>query len=301
MRVLAHAGQPVSPHDLWSSWGMDPVVYAGLVAAAGLYLRGVRRLWATAGVGRGVARWQAAAFGAGLLVCWLALESPVDAVGSALFSGHMLQHELLAVVAAPLLVVGDPMVAVSHGLTPAWRRRLGAADRLLTGAGRSAQRGWWLAGWFLVFVTSFWVWHLPVLYNAALRNDVVHSLQHATFLVGAVGLWWCALGRHRKRNPLPGIGLLFLTVLQGTWGGALFVFATRAYYEPYVTTTEAWGLTAVEDINLGGVIMWIAGIVFIATAIVLLGSWLLSLDRRDAAGRSTGEQLGPRRAWDDAR
>ena len=299
--MLAHAGQPLSPHDVWSSWGTDPVVYAALVAAAGLYLRGLCRLWATAGVGRGVARWQATAFGAGLLVCWLALESPVDAVGSALFSGHMLQHELLAVVAAPLLVLGDPVVAVTHGLAPAWRRRLGAADRLLTGAGRSSQRGKWLAGWFLVFVTSFWVWHLPVLYNAALRNDLVHSVQHGTFLVGAVGLWWSALGRHRKRNPLPGVGLLFVTVLQGTWGGALFVFATRAYYQPYVTTTEAWGLTAVEDINLGGVIMWIAGIVFIATAVVLLGSWLLSLDRLDAAGRSAGERLGAPNAWEDGR
>ena len=281
--MLAHAGQPVSPHDLWSSWGTDPVVYAGLVAMGWLYLRGLRRLWATAGVGRGVARWQAAAFAAGLLVCWIALESPVDALGSALFSGHMLQHELLAVVAAPLLVLGDPMRTVAHGLAPVWRRRLGVADRLVTGAGSPSQRGWWLAGWFVAFVVSFWAWHVPVLYNAAVRNDVVHSLQHATFLVGALGLWWAALGRYRKRNPLPGVALLFATVLQGTWGGALFVFAVRGYYEPYLNTTEAWGLTPVDDINLGGSIMWVSGMVFIAAALFLLVTWLPALDRRDTA------------------
>ena len=283
--VIAHAGQPIAPHDLWSSWGTDPIVYSALFAVGWLYLRGLRRLWATAGVGHGVPWWRACAFLAGLAVCWVGLESPLDAAASALFSAHMLQHELLTVVGAPLLVLGDPLVAVARGLPPRWRRRLGGAERLLTGAGRPSQRGWWLAGWFGVFVASFWVWHIPGLYNAALRNDALHSLQHASFLAGALGFWWAVTGRHRHRSPLPGIALLFGAILQGAWGGLLFVFANRAYYEPYRTTTQAWGLTPLEDLSAGGAIMWTAELVLITAAAVLMGTWMASMERmqRDQA------------------
>ena len=274
LTVFAHVGQPVEPHDLWSSWGSDPVVYAGLLVVEGLYLRGLRRMWRRGGVGAGISVGRSVLFLAGLVVALLALESPIDALGTALFSGHMLQHELLAAVAAPLIVLGEPLRVIPRGVPPRWRRRIGRAERLLGGVGAKDATSRWMVSWFIAFVASFWLWHIPALYEAALRSDVVHSVQHTFFLLPALGLWWCALGPHRRRFAPLGAVLLAATAIQGTIGGVNFVFAERAYYEPYRTTTEPWGLDPVEDIALGGAIMWTAGPIFIAAAVVLFGRWL---------------------------
>lgn len=279
--LLAHAGQPATPHDLWSSWGADPVVYAGLVLAGWLYVRGLRRLWGAAGVGRGVTRSRAAAFLGGLAVCWVALESPVDALGSALFSGHMLQHELLAVVAAPLLILGEPAVVVPRGLPPPWRRRLGRIEHRLTGAGRNTATGPRYVAAFVIFAGSFWVWHVPTLYDAALRSELIHSIQHLTFLTGALVFWYAAISRRGRRNPLAGVGLGFAATIQGAWGGVLFVFSNQAVYDGYRSTTQPWGLEPVEDINLGGVIMLAAGPVFLLAVIALLVRFLTAMDTAD--------------------
>lgn len=281
--LLAHAGQPATPHDLWTSWGTDPVVYSGLLLGGWLYLRGLRRLWDAAGAGRGVSRPRAASFFVGLVVCWIALESPVDALGSALFSGHMLQHELLAVVAAPLLVLGEPAVVVPRGLPPPWRRRLGRIEHHLTGAGRPSGSGPRYVAAFLVFAGSFWVWHAPALYNAALRSDVVHSFQHATFLTGAMVFWYAAISRRGRRNPLAGVALAFGATLQGAWGGTVFVFSKQGVYDAYASTTQPWGLEPVEDTNLGGVIMLGAGPIFLVTVVALLAAYLSSMDDQEAA------------------
>lgn len=277
--VLAHAGQPVAPHDLWSSWGADPVVYAGLAFASMAYAAGLRRWWSR-GRGRGVAPWRAGCFVAGLFTAWLAVESPVDALGSSLFSAHMLQHELLVVVAAPLLVMGRPMVVMSRALPLELRRRTRRFERRLGGSRIGARRRWLVAA-LAVYVSTFWVWHVPVLYNAALRSDAIHSLQHASFLLGALAVWVGVAGVHGHRTQLEAIALLGVIALQGTWGGALFVFASRPIYEPYLDTTQPWGVDPVDDISLGGVIMCVAGLAFVLTAVVRLVSLLLSLERGD--------------------
>lgn len=281
--MLAHAGQPVTPHDLWSSWGTDPVVYTGLLLAGYLYVGGLRQLWGAAGVGRGVSRAQAASFLGGLVVCWIALESPVDALGSALFWGHMLQHELLAVIAAPLLILGDPGIVIPRGLPPRWRRRLGRAEHRLTGAGRASSTGWRYGAAFLIFVASFWVWHAPALYDAAVRSDLVHSLQHFTFLGGALVFWYAAISRRGRRNPLAGVVLIFAGLLQGAWGGMTFVFAKQPVYDAYLTTTRPWGLEPVEDLNIGGVIMLGAGPIMALAAVTLLARYLTSMEEREAS------------------
>lgn len=279
--MLAHDGLPVTPHDLWSAWGSDPFVHLAVLGVGWLYVRGLRRLWAAAGTGRGVTRTQAASFIAGLAVCWIALESPVDALGSVLFSGHMLQHELLAVVAAPLLVLGEPMIVIPRGLPPAWRRRFGRVERIVTGAGRPSSDGARLAVVFGVFLATFWIWHAPLLYDAALTSDALHSLQHLSFLTGALWLWWSAIGRRARRNPLAGVALLFGATLQGAWGAILFVFARQPLYDSYLTTTDAWGLEPVEDLRLGGIVMLAAGFVFVLGAGSLLVTWLAHQERHD--------------------
>src|SRR4051794_15444291 len=123
--ALAHPGQPPAPHDLWSAWSLDPLVVVGLVLGAALYARGVRLLWRSAGVGHGVRGWQVAANAAGILSLVVALVSPLDALGQALFAAHMAQHLVLIVVSAPLLVLGAPLLPLLWALPLGWRREIG--------------------------------------------------------------------------------------------------------------------------------------------------------------------------------
>ena len=125
--VLAHAhpGLPPEPHDLPAAWSWEPTVLLGLALGAWAYRRGVRSLWRRAGRGRGLARRRVVAFAGGMLALFLALVSPLDALGAALFSAHMVQHLLLVLVAAPLLVLGMPQTPLLWALDQPGRRRLG--------------------------------------------------------------------------------------------------------------------------------------------------------------------------------
>jgi putative membrane protein len=135
--ALAHDGNPYAPHDLWAVWGWEPWVIAGLALAAWLYGRGAYRLWQASAAGCGLRRWEAAAFGAGWLGLWVALISPIHALGNVLFSARMVQHEIIMVVAAPLLVLGRPLIPWLWGLPLPWRRGVGGMGRR-----RWVQRGW---------------------------------------------------------------------------------------------------------------------------------------------------------------
>src|SRR5207244_2547490 len=117
------------PREAWRTWSFEPGIVIPLVAAGVAYAAGVRRLWVAAGTGRGIRRAQAAAFAAGWFALVVALVSPLDAVSNLLFSAHMVQHELLMVVAAPLVVLGAPLVAVLWMLPIGWRKALTDASR----------------------------------------------------------------------------------------------------------------------------------------------------------------------------
>ncbi len=107
--ALAHGGPPPAPADLWGAWSWEPSVLLALALAAWAYARGLRALWRSAGLGRGVRTWQAAAYAGGLLTVFVALISPLDGLSSALFSAHMVQHLLLMLVAGPALILGAPL------------------------------------------------------------------------------------------------------------------------------------------------------------------------------------------------
>src|SRR5207247_10753636 len=120
-----------------SHWVFDPISLACLLASGALYVAGVSRLWARAGRGCGVRPWQFGAFAAGWIALILALLSPVAAISEVLFSVHMTQHEMLILVAAPLLVLGRPIVPFLGALSPRLRRR----------PGTWARNGSWGAPW----------------------------------------------------------------------------------------------------------------------------------------------------------
>ena len=199
--VLAHDGLPPEPHDLWTAWSRDPLVWLALAAVGGSYLRGVRALWARAGAGHGLRRWQAMAYAGGIGTLAVALLSPLDALGGALLSAHMAQHLLLIAVAAPLLVLGQPTLALLWAVPEHRRRQLGRWW-LQTPAIRSA----WavltlpLVAW-LLHTAALWAWHAPPLYQAALDVPMLHGVEHISFLGTALLFWWTALAPGPVRCP----------------------------------------------------------------------------------------------------
>jgi putative membrane protein len=234
----------------------EPGALVSLIFVSALYVRGVRALWARAGRGRGVRVWQAAAFGGGILAVVVALETPLDRLSEALFSAHMVQHLMLMLLAAPLLALGSPRIALAWSL-PATR-----LWRLIPGRPSAA---------FALHVVALWAWHVPILYDAALANGAIHAAEHASFLATGVLFWWTLL--HRGY----GLGVLYVfgMALQSTVLGALLTFAMAPWYTSHLGSTAAWGLTALEDQQLAGVIMWVpGGLIYLVAALALFGMWL---------------------------
>ncbi len=276
--ALPAVGHPLrgqAPGDVLWAWLSDPWALLSLGIVTSLYARGVGRLWSRAGQGRGIPMWRFRAFCAGLFVTGLALLSPIDPAGASIFSAHMLQHELLMLVAAPLLVLGAPMVAFAWAVPPrasqAVRRTIRAPVvdpvwRSLTGP----------IGATIVHALALWVWHAPVLYEATVENSLIHMVQHACFFGSALLFWWVVL-RDADRVSVGGIAvvLVFITMLHSNVLGALLTFTARPWYPSYASTAPAWGLTPLEDQQLGGVLMWIpAGTVYMAAMLFILYRWV---------------------------
>ncbi|HZS08733.1 MAG TPA: cytochrome c oxidase assembly protein [Blastocatellia bacterium] len=279
--VSAHEGRPPAPHDLLAAWSLEPGVVIGLVLMAYLYIRGVRRVWRQSAIDRGIRRWEAAAFAGGWLALVVALVSPLDAMGGALFSAHMTQHEVLMLIAAPLVVLGRPLVAFLWAMPLNWRRELVRAGKTTP-----VESGWRfllnpVAAW-LIHALVLWLWHAPALFQATLESDPVHAAQHLSFLVSAL-LFWEALvyGRDGRMGYGAAVLYVFTTAVHTSVLGALLTFANTLWYPVYQRTTAAWGLTAIEDQQIGGLIMWVpAGVVYIVAGLALFALWLRESERR---------------------
>lgn len=294
--AAAHSGAPLAPHDLWTAWELSPPLLLGLAALGLIYARAVRNLWRAAGRGRGLPAWRAGVFGAGLLLLAAALISPVDALGGVLFSGHMVQHVLLMMAAAPLLALGAPAHLWLWALPLGGRRRAARWWRrqmTLRAAASLLRRP--LAAWLLAAL-AMWLWHIPAWYEAALDQEAVHVLEHLTFLGSAWLLWDVVL--HSRRGPLDvavPILLLFTTALHSGLLGALITFAPSPWYAAYAHTTAAWGLSPLADQQLAGVIMWVpAGMAYLGATLALIGMRLAQSERQDTLdGRAGAGSLLP--------
>ena len=250
------------------------VTVFALAVLAWLYARGTRAVWRVAGRGRGVRSWQTVAFGAGLATLMVALVSPLDGMSEQLFSAHMVQHLLLVAIAAPLIALGGPLLPLAW----AWPR----AARLGHGWARRGQMLASLPVAFGVHSLALWLWHTPVLYEGALRDDLLHATEHLA-LLGTGLLFWSTAGAGLTRGGR-GLGASVLYVFgigaQCTGLGALIALANRPWYPLYGERSVAWGLSAMDDQVLAGAIMWVpAGLVYLAFALVLLGAWLRPLPR----------------------
>jgi putative membrane protein len=288
--ALAHDGRPPAPHDLARAWPLEPGVVLPLLLTLGLYLVGVRRLRRRAGAAAFQRR--VPLFVAGWLVLAMALATPLHPLGSALFSAHMLQHELVMAVAAPLLVLGQPVAPILFAFPSTWRQPAGR----WAGGRRMRPVTAFLAHPLvatLLHATAVLAWHLPALYESTLRSGAFHAAQHASFLLTAVIFWWALLrGGARPRRGAAVIALFFTTVYTGGLGALLTVSETP-WYAAYGSAPAAWGLTPLEDQQLAGVFMWMPGAgPYLLAALILAAGWI-----RDAGGgrreRTHAAGLGP--------
>ncbi|HKH04189.1 MAG TPA: cytochrome c oxidase assembly protein [Acidimicrobiales bacterium] len=272
MSTLAHTGQPVAPHDLWGSWDADPVLVAGLVLTVWAYRRGH-----AASPRRTVDDWRARCFAGAVLVIGIALVSPLDAMSSSLASAHMVQHVLLLLIAAPLLALSAPTATLLRG-SPAlvrrenarWRRRLGLTRTNLSPL-RDPVTVW------VLHVATLWFWHASRPYDAALDSELLHIVEHVSFLATGVLFWRVVIGTRAAGRVSNGFGVLlvFTMALQSIFLSALLTFARTPWYSGYAATTRPWHLEPLADQQLAGAIMWIpAGLVYIGAALALLVAWV---------------------------
>ncbi|MGF6227564.1 putative membrane protein [Inquilinus ginsengisoli] len=281
--ALAHAGHE---HGSDYPWTWDPWITGPLALTALLYTGGVARLWRRAGPGRGVGTGQAAMFAAGWLTLAAALVTPLHGLGERLFTAHMVEHEVLMVIAAPLLALSRPIGAMLWGLPQGWRRALGAA------VGSRIWRSLWRAltdplAATVLHAVAIWTWHVPALFAAALEHEGLHALQHASFLVTALLFWWSLLCRRGSRAARgAAIGHLFTTALHTGLLGALLVFSNRLWFVDQAGEAARWGLTALEDQQLAGLVMWIpACLAYPIAGLALAGLWIAGAGRREGEGR----------------
>src|SRR4051812_21967795 len=180
---------PESFRELWTSWPVEPVSWFALGLLAWFYLRGLRRIWRAIGVGCGLGYFEVGCFAAGWLALAVALVSPLHPWGKALFSAHMTQHEILMLVAAPLAVLGRPVIAVLKGFSPDTTGDLLAVARAPVIRQIIAFVASPFVAW-AIHAAVLWAWHIPACFQATLTNDWIHALQHTTFLFSALLFWW---------------------------------------------------------------------------------------------------------------
>jgi putative membrane protein len=260
----------------------DVAVIAVLLAMAMLFVAGIIRLRRAGAHHRPL---EEVAFGAGWLALIAAVLPPLDRLAIELFSVHMAQHELMMLVAAPLMMAGRPL--------PVWLMALPHAPRRFAASAlqsRTTVLGWRLLSAPLVAWAlhggAIWLWHLPVLYDLAVSNEAVHAVQHATFVGTSMLFWWGMLyGRYGRAGYGAAVFYVFTTAVHTGILGAMVTFAGSPLFDVYIAPAAVRGVDVLGDQQLAGLVMWIpAGFVLTLLGIALFAAWLGEAERRNRAG-----------------
>lgn len=257
------------------------MIAASLGAWLALYAAGTARAWSSAGRGKGIRTAEVACFLAGWSAIAFALSGWMDDRADAWLAAHMVQHELLIVVAAPLIALGAPLTAALWALPIAWRRRAASAGHSRPGAvaGFVAAPG---IAWLLQAV-ALWAWHVPALYDMAVQSEPVHAAEHLSFFGTALLFWWAiGRGRYGRLGYGAAVVYIFATAIEGGLLGALLTFAPRAWFSAYATP-HGGPLTPLEDQQLAGLLMWVpAGLVLAGGGLTFFAFWVHESERRAA-------------------
>jgi len=226
-----YCGAPPSPGGLLHRWNLDPFLMAALALILAAYLLS----------NRSTPIWRRLVFSLGWVLGSLAVISPLCPLSVALFSARVGQHLILTSLVAPLIALGWQARSTTAGR---WRPVLAAMS----------------------FAVALWVWHSPAPYVATFTSDLVYWLMHLTTFGAAVWLWAEVFAAWGERIESAAAAIV-LTILQMGLLGAVITFADRPLYAPHLFTAPVWGLTALEDQQFGGVLMWVPAGVILAAAL----------------------------------
>ncbi len=269
---LLHAGGVDPTGWLWSDWNVEPTIAIGVLALVTGYLFITRASSFSP---------RKASFIVGAVVLFVALGPPLDDWSDHyLLLAHMVQHLLLIMLAAPLLLYGTP----ASVLEPLTRNRI------------TNMIGYWLTRPVIAYAVAnavFVLWHLPMFYEMALRSQPVHVFEHATMLGTALLAWWPTLGPLPQwpRLALPLHSLYYFAMtLPGTAVGAFITFADPGLYAPYDTAPRIFGIDLATDQQAAGLLMWVAlGTIYLLLITFSFFGWV---SREEAADREAATQAG---------
>ena len=282
--ALAHGTES---HGNEATWTFDPWIVVPLLAVGLPYIFGLGVLGRRIPINRPLRAWRAAAYGIGWLTLAGALVSPLHWLGEHLFTFHMIEHEIVMAVSAPLLIAARPIGTMLWSLPRGARV---AAGRLLKRRNIVIAWRWLSAGGNATVLhgIAIWAWHAPALFDAAVTNVAVHRLQHLSFLLTAMLFWWSVLYRS---NPGVAAWNLFVTMMHTSVLGALMTLAPKVLYQAQTAAAANWNLTPLQDQQLAGLIMWIpAGTVYAGAAMAFTVIWIRQsgqVRRRSDAVRAT--------------
>lgn len=282
----------LTPWVALTSWTLEPLALVSIVTAATLYLAAVRRVDRAHPLNP-VPRRRIVAWLAGLGVIGVALFSFVDVYATSLFSVHMVQHLLLAMVGAPLLLLGAPITLLLRVASPETRQR-----RILPVLQSRPVRviGHPVVGW-LVLAVVLWASHFSPIFGAALDDPGVHAVEHALYLGAGLLFWWPVVGAdphpYRMSHGLR-FGYALLAMPLNSFLGLVLFVTPVVLYEHYATLQRIWGPTPLEDQQLAGGIMWAAGdLIFLVPLLFLTLAWFRAEEEK---GRLHDEKLDRERA-----
>ena len=206
--------------------------------------------------------WRRISFSTGIALLLISLIGPVDTLSGQYFTMHMIQHLLLVLIVPPLLLLGAPVVMVLRGL-PAFLQRpvfvTVARNRVMRRITHTLLHSHVALG---LFLATLWLWHTPLLYSAAVDDEIVHVLEHTTFFWPAIFFWWNVVDSWPFRARLSAPGRL-LYIFFATAGlklvGVLITVSGRVLYTAYLLQREGTALSALDDQRIGGLIMWMGG------------------------------------------
>lgn len=230
-----------------------------LLIVALVYYRGWVRLCELLPTVR--SRWWPFAFIGGLFALWAAIESPLAALDEELLSVHMVQHLLLSVVAAPLILLGAPALPLLHGVPRRFMLRDGLAhvlrSRPLRALGRALAQP---AICWSVAIVTFIGWHTPQLFQLGLRSEPWHAVEHASFLGSGLMFWWPVVQPWPSTANWPRWWVplyLFAATLPCDGLSAFLAFSDRVVYPAYLSAPRHFGLSALQDQECAGALMWL--------------------------------------------
>ena len=263
-QLYAHGEQQVT--NIWTSWSLDPSVLVFLCLSF-FYVRGVKKYIHKKN--SPYSFWRLLCFAGSFVTLIIALTSPIDYLAGRYFSAHMVQHLLVIMITAPLFLLSIPFLPMVHGLYKTlppsihwikwkpYRKTISFLTHPLVSV--------------IVFIVVYWMWHFPYFYNLALQNTIIHYLQHFSFFIIGIIIWWSLI------DPLPfraslhflarALWITFITI-QNSILSALFVFSKNHFYAYQIEQNNIFNLR--EDQIIGGLIMWLSVSMMMITTIGII-------------------------------